>query len=41
VLSLSALTLFLILPPLFVYLSLVSAHYAGQLLSLDKYLLLA
>ena len=41
VLSLSALTLFLLLPPLLVYLSLVTAHFAGQLMSLDKYLLLS
>jgi len=31
----------LFLPPLLVYLSLVTAHFAGQLMSLDKYLLLS
>ena len=32
----AALTAFLLLPPLLVYASLVSAHYAGQLARLDK-----
>ena len=36
IILLSAMTLFLLLPPLLVYLSLVAAHFAGQLLQRGK-----
>ena len=32
----AALTLFLLLPPLLVYTGLVTAHFAGQLMRMDR-----
>lgn len=36
ILLLSALTLFLLLPPLLVYMGMVTAHYAGQLMKMNQ-----